>query len=54
MTFRMAFHALKHRYVAKVDGMLKRLISLVAGLAFAIGQPAQVDRVLNRHNLERS
>lgn len=43
----MAFHALKHRDVAEIYGMLKRFVRLVAGVAFAIGQAAEIDWVLN-------
>jgi hypothetical protein len=49
---RMTFHALEHRYIAQVNWMLKRLVGFVAGFAFAIGQSAQVHRVLDRKSLE--
>jgi hypothetical protein len=44
----MAFNALKHRNVAKVDGMLERSICLVASLAFAVRKASKVDGVLER------
>jgi hypothetical protein len=41
---RVTFYALEHRYVAEIYRVFERLISLVAGLAFAISQPAEVDQ----------
>jgi hypothetical protein len=49
---RMTFDTLKHRYIAQVNRVLKRLVSFVAGFAFAIGEAAEVDRMLNRQRLE--
>ena len=44
---RMAFNTLKHRYVAQVNRMFERFVSLVAALAFAVSQATEVDRMLN-------
>src|SRR5438874_9713939 len=49
--FRMAFGALKHRDVAEIDGMLEWFVGLVAELAFAFGERAQIDRMLARPQL---
>lgn len=48
----MTFDALEHRYVAKIHGMLEWLVGSVAGLAFTIGQAAEIDRMLNGERLE--
>lgn len=50
----MAFHALKHRDVAKVDRMFEWFVRLVAGFAFAIRQSAEVNRMLDRNRYGRS
>jgi hypothetical protein len=44
----MTFDTLEHRYVSQVNRMFERLVSFVAGFAFAIRQAAEVNRVLNR------
>ena len=42
----MAFHTLEHRNITQIHGMLERFVRFVAILAFAIGERAQIDRVL--------
>ena len=44
----MTFGALEHGKVAEVQRMLKRFVRLVAKLAFAVGETAQVDGMLER------
>jgi hypothetical protein len=44
---RMTFYALEHRDVAEIHGVSKWLVSLMAGFAFAIGEAAEVDGMLN-------
>ena len=48
----MTFDTLEHRYVAQVNRVFERLVSFVAGFAFAISEAAEVDRVLNRQRLD--
>ena len=48
----MAFNTLGHRNIAQVNRVFERFISLVAGFAFAIRQPAEVHRVLNGLTLQ--
>ena len=43
----MTFNTLETRDVAQIYGMSERLIGLVAGFAFAIGEAAEIDRVLH-------
>ena len=43
----MTFNTLKHGNVSEVDWMFEGGISFVTALALAIGEAAQVDRVLN-------
>ena len=43
----MALDALKHRDVPKIDRMPERFVGLMAGLTFAICQPAKVNRMLH-------
>ena len=50
---RMTLHTLEHRYVAKIHRMLERLVGFVTGFAFAIGEAAEIDRMLNRKRLEK-
>ena len=42
----MALGALKHRNIAEIDWMLEGFIGFVTGLAFAVGQRAQIHRML--------
>ena len=42
----MALDALKHRDIAKVHRMLKGLVRLMAKLAFVIGKPSEINRML--------
>jgi hypothetical protein len=49
----MTLHALKHRYVAEIQWVFERLVGLVAGVAFAIGHAAEVNRVLHGDRLEQ-
>ena len=46
LLFRVAFDALKHRDVAEVDWMPEGLVCFVAGFALAIGEAAEIDRML--------
>jgi hypothetical protein len=48
---RMTLDTLKHRDVTEVDGMLERLVCLVAGFALAISKSPQVDWMLNGESL---
>ncbi len=48
----MTFYALEAGYVPKIYRVFERFVGLVAGLAFAIGQTAEVDRVLNGQSLD--
>jgi len=48
---RMAFGTLEHRNVAQVHRMFERFVSLMARVAFAIGQSAQIDWVYERSGL---
>src|SRR5215213_761229 len=43
----VAFDALEHRDVSQINGMSKRLISLVTSLAFPIRQATEINRMLN-------
>lgn len=47
LLFRMTLDTLKHRDITKINRMLKGLVRLVAGVAFAVGQAAEIDWVLN-------
>ena len=42
----MTLDALEHRDVSQIDRMSKRLIWFMASLAFAICQPAKINRML--------
>ena len=42
----MTFNALEHRNIAKVHRMLKRLVRLVAELAFMVGKSSEINRML--------
>ena len=48
LLLRVAFNALKHRDVAEINRMLKWLVRLMARLAFAIRETAEVDWMLKR------
>ena len=45
---RMAFDTLEHGNIAQVNRVFEWFIGSVAGVAFAIGEAAEIDRVLNR------
>ena len=49
----MTFNTLKAGNVSQVDGMFEGLIGLVASLTLAIGEAAEVDRMLDRDGFER-
>jgi len=42
----MAFHALKHRDITEINRMLEGLVRLMAKLAFVIGKPSEINRML--------
>ena len=44
----MAFNALKHRDIPKIDRMLKWLVCLVARFAFAVSEASKIDGMLKR------
>src|SRR5260370_41489590 len=50
----MALHTLEHRDITKINRMLEWLVSFVAKLAFAVGQRAEINRVLEWSGLYRS
>src|SRR6266481_6972129 len=50
----MALHALEHRDITKINRMLEWLVSFVAKLTFAVGQRAEINRVLEWSGLYRS
>ena len=49
----MTLHALKHRDITKINRMLEWFVSFMARVAFAIGQRAQINRVLEWSDLYR-
>ena len=54
LLLRMTLNALKLRYIAKIHGMLERLVRLMAVVAFVfISERAQINRMLERSGLDR-
>jgi hypothetical protein len=49
----MTFNTLKRGNVSQVDWMFEGLISFVASLTLAIGEAAQIDRMLDGYGFER-
>src|SRR5216683_1094877 len=49
----MALNTLEHRDITKINRMLEWLVSFVARLAFAVGQRAEINRVLEWSGLYR-
>ena len=43
----MTLDTLEHRDVTQVNRVFERFVRLVTGFALAIGQAAEIDRVLN-------